>query len=112
MNDGSAFLQGRNRIEDRRKLLIIDRNEYQRISGLLKCIRRHRRNALTHEADAILGEHADVTIAPPIEYSAGVGSGEHGAHAGSFLGTGSIDARNLCMSMGAAKRLRPESSRQ
>src|SRR6476661_2435086 len=112
MNNGSAFLQGCNRIEDSRQLLIINLNELKRLLGLFKCIRRHRRHALTHESDAVLSQHADVTIAPPIEYSAGVGPREHDAHTGRFLRTESIDPRNARVRIRTAERLPPESSRQ
>ena len=61
MNNGSAFLQGRNRIEDCRKLLVINVNELKRLFGLFKCIRRHRRYALTHEPDTILRQHAEMS---------------------------------------------------
>ena len=94
------------------KLLVINVNEFKRLFDLFKCIRGHRRYALTHEPDAVLGQHADITVAPPIEYSTRVGPREHGAHTGRFLRAGSIDARNLRMSIRAAKGLRPESSRQ
>src|SRR5262245_5558243 len=107
VDNGSTFLQSRNRIEDGRKLLVMDINQFERRFGLFQCITRHRRYALTHEPDTILRQYGDVAVAPPIEDSTRVGPGEHGAHAGRFLRAGSIDACNARMSIGAAESLRP-----
>ena len=112
MNNGSAFLQGCNRIKDSRQFLIINLNELKRFLDLFKCIRRHRRHALTHEPNTVLGQHADVTIAPAVKYSARVGPREHGAHTGRLLCTGTIDPRNARVRIRTAEGLRPESSRQ
>ncbi len=108
MNDRCAFLQSRNRIENRRQLLVFDLNQLQSILGLFERIRRHGGDALAQEAHPILGQNGDVAVAPAVKNPARVLTREHGAHARRLFRARSIDPQDASMRKGAAQRLRPK----